>query len=360
MFRLSPACIPVKGFNRSLLYDFDHLTSHFIPNSLYELCIRFPVVEQWKENKSFQEQKIIDEYIDFLKQMSVLIECNIFNAQCFNNIPLEWETSESVSILNIHLNGDLKEQIISALQSFCISYHIKNVVIENYTDIQSLFRCLLVLQNTFVDNVEICLPYHLHINSDFKEWVKHYPFISNIILLSAKEEQMYFLFDGNQISVIETTNTKINSEDKAIQFVLNRSLFIEAHSYNTFYNKRLFLDSIGNIYLNLRSDTLFNIIDNINIEISPDFWHACKDKINICKDCEYRYMCYDSRIPVQINTTLWHYSTDCNYNPYVCKWAGQENYVPLEECGTYTKETGFVPDKDKISKLNKQIWGEDE
>jgi len=30
--------------------------------------------------------------------------------------------------------------------------------------------------------------------------------------------------------------------------------------------------------------------------------------------------------------------------------------VPVEECGAYTKETGFVVDKKKINKLNEEIW----
>jgi hypothetical protein len=37
--------------------------------------------------------------------------------------------------------------------------------------------------------------------------------------------------------------------------------------------------------------------------------------------------------------------------------AGEEGYMPVEECGTYSKETGFAPNKQKINELNKKIWG---
>ena len=30
-------------------------------------------------------------------------------------------------------------------------------------------------------------------------------------------------------------------------------------------------------------------------------------------------------------------------------------YIPVEECGVYSKETGFVPDIDKIEQLNKKL-----
>ena len=49
---------------------------------------------------------------------------------------------------------------------------------------------------------------------------------------------------------------------------------------------------------------------------------------------------------------------ECPYNPYIAKWEGEEDYVPVEECGTYSKETSFLVNKRKINKLNKQIWGE--
>lgn len=38
---------------------------------------------------------------------------------------------------------------------------------------------------------------------------------------------------------------------------------------------------------------------------------------------------------------------------------GRRFNLPLIACGTYSRETGFVPDKKKIAELNKQIWGEE-
>ncbi|MDR2836169.1 MAG: hypothetical protein LBV69_08270 [Bacteroidales bacterium] len=108
-------------------------------------------------------------------------------------------------------------------------------------------------------------------------------------------------------------------------------------------------------------------IENITIEelkeLSFDieftkFWHINKDSTKICQDCEYRYMCIDDRMPIKVQNGEFFYKTKCPYNPYICKWQGEEGYVPIEECGTSGKETGFVPDEAKIKKLNQQIWSE--
>jgi hypothetical protein len=46
-----------------------------------------------------------------------------------------------------------------------------------------------------------------------------------------------------------------------------------------------------------------------------------KDEIAICKDCEYRYMCVDSRLPLYQNEdNLWVLEGECNYNPYTSEW----------------------------------------
>jgi hypothetical protein len=70
-------------------------------------------------------------------------------------------------------------------------------------------------------------------------------------------------------------------------------------------------------------------------------------------------MCYDARLPVK-EGDHWRYESNCTYNPYICKWKGQEGYVPVEECGGYIREKGFVLDHKKIKELNKEIWGEDD
>jgi radical SAM protein with 4Fe4S-binding SPASM domain len=95
---------------------------------------------------------------------------------------------------------------------------------------------------------------------------------------------------------------------------------------------------------------------------TPEFqkwWHIKKDDIDVCKDCEFRHMCTDCRAFIKDPENIYSQPAKCTYNPYICKWEGEEGYVPVEECGTYTRETGFVPDKKKIEKLNREIWGDE-
>ena len=109
-------------------------------------------------------------------------------------------------------------------------------------------------------------------------------------------------------------------------------------------------------YGNIKDTTLEEAINKPGFK---DLWFINKDKIDVCKDCEFRYMCTDCRAFIKDPENIYSQPAKCTYNPYICLWEGQEGYVPVEECGTYSRETGFVPDKKKIAKLNKEIWGEE-
>lgn len=61
----------------------------------------------------------------------------------------------------------------------------------------------------------------------------------------------------------------------------------------------------------------------------PDFkkyWNVTKDMIDVCKDCEFRYVCTDCRAYTE-RTTFDKEEIDlskplkCGYNPYTNEWA---------------------------------------
>ena len=55
------------------------------------------------------------------------------------------------------------------------------------------------------------------------------------------------------------------------------------------------------------------------------------DKIIVCKDCEFRYICTDCRIFIKDNNNIYSQPLHCNYNPYIAKWEGESEYIPVEQ-----------------------------
>ena len=148
-------------------------------------------------------------------------------------------------------------------------------------------------------------------------------------------------------------------------FCIGMKHFTESQHHNTCLNRKICIDANGDIkncpamaksYGNIKDTTLEEAINKPGFK---DLWYVCKDQIDVCKDCEFRHICTDCRCFIKDPGNIYSQPAKCTYNPYICLWEGQEGYVPVEECGIYSRETGFVPDRKRIAELNKRIWGEE-
>jgi SPASM domain peptide maturase of grasp-with-spasm system len=145
-------------------------------------------------------------------------------------------------------------------------------------------------------------------------------------------------------------------------FSVNMGHFTESQEYNTCLNKKISIDKKGNIKNCLSMEKTFGNVfrDDIKSTIKTKefqaLWGINKDSIEGCKDCEFRYICSDCRCFIKDPENIYSQPAKCTYNPYICKWKDEEGYVPVEECGTYSRETGFVPDHEKIAELNQTLW----
>jgi radical SAM protein with 4Fe4S-binding SPASM domain len=60
--------------------------------------------------------------------------------------------------------------------------------------------------------------------------------------------------------------------------------------------------------------------DVIRTDRFQELWRINKDVVDVCRDCEFRYICTDCRAYTQ---TGGYYSKPrkCNYDPYEAKWS---------------------------------------
>ncbi len=43
-------------------------------------------------------------------------------------------------------------------------------------------------------------------------------------------------------------------------------------------------------------------------------------------------MCVANRLPIKRRDESWYHQIECNYNPYIAKWKGEDGYKTLIEC----------------------------
>jgi len=62
-----------------------------------------------------------------------------------------------------------------------------------------------------------------------------------------------------------------------------------------------------------------------------DLWGIRKDDIDVCKDCEFRYMCTDCRCIIKNPDDIYSQPAKCGYNPYIAKWSKEGGYISVDE-----------------------------
>lgn len=68
-------------------------------------------------------------------------------------------------------------------------------------------------------------------------------------------------------------------------------------------------DSFGHISTTKLKDALAN-------EAFRKVWKISKDQIEVCSDCELRYVCQDCRAYIEDTKNIFSKPIKCNYDPY--------------------------------------------
>lgn len=118
----------------------------------------------------------------------------------------------------------------------------------------------------------------------------------------------------------------------APNFVANKEFYERSISQNSCWFGKVAITNEGDILPcvfardqiagNIKDQSLKSIVENNIFK----FWNLTVDKIETCKDCEYRYLCHDCR-PWAYGFTgnLYAKSPRCTYDPYTGEWGNAED-----------------------------------
>jgi len=132
------------------------------------------------------------------------------------------------------------------------------------------------------------------------------------------------------------TNKNYCGAIKTEFFSPNQPHFTESQHYNTCLNRKICIDVNGEIkncpamsrsFGNIKDSTLEEALNKPGFK---DLWGIRKDDIDVCKDCEFRYMCTDCRTFIKDPGNFYSQPAKCPYNPYIAKWEGEEGYITVE------------------------------
>ncbi|MEN2435782.1 grasp-with-spasm system SPASM domain peptide maturase [Weeksellaceae bacterium A-14] len=174
-------------------------------------------------------------------------------------------------------------------------------------------------------------------NENYIRILRNFPFIKRIFIFNSDsnsrikskeimdDQRLYYLTD-------KLDNKSCGKVSFHNLFIRSTEQIVENISHNSCLHKKISVDSIGNIrncpsmvesYGNIDDNILPTIINNTNF---TKLWDINKDQIEVCKDCEFRYLCTDCRAYTE-RTHYNKYNIDiskplkCGYNPYTGEWS---------------------------------------
>lgn len=354
LFLRNRLTIPVKGYNRSVIYDLNRKDYFFIPNELCEII---------NCDSAFEIKN--QEYKKFLIENEIIFEVDECEIELFPPFDLTYETPYDFT--SVIIDSDLDIALVEKFNQvlvFNVSILIKdsNSLIDNSYILDLIKKiepeCIdLHFINDGFDSIEANIEFLRKRNDIFRV----YSYDSRKIPPKIQD-----LFQKRHIQLLEIPYTFKDYSKNVFpsKFSVNSEIFLESNHYNTFLYKKIYINSKGDISNGVNMKSIVNsiAINSFNdLLINPEFtenWQLLKDAIEVCKDCEFRHMCV-SPLKILKKNHVYLSENECNYNPYISKWKFEKDYLDLTsiEVGL-NSEKQFEINHDKIRAINKLLWND--
>lgn len=341
MLKTFTNCLPVKGATRSIIYDLQRQKYDFIPNSMADMLLQHDGKsdEEIKAAYNNQYNDIIDEYIEFLIDKEYIFYTK--HPELFPALSLEWDEPSIITnaIISDKESKHPYNKIFQQLDKMnCKAVQWRFFQLESFDQLNTYLE---LTDDSRLQHIEIIMPWIGDFSIDeYKKLVYNHQRIWSIRIFNAPFNRTDYIDQQKHHPVAYTTS---NIEDNTFcgnifpaNFNINIKMFTEAQHFNTCLNCKVAIGENGKIkncpsmeesFGNVKTDDLIMVVK------TPEFqnrWHIKKDDIEVCKDCEFRYMCLDCRAYLEESSILKQ-PIKCNYNPCIAKWKGQDGYHPVKQ-----------------------------
>lgn len=329
-FHLFSCCIPVKGYKKAVICDLQRNIIQPIPIPLYEILTEegdseIRTLEDIASKYGERDKQLIEEYITFLYH-------NQFG----------YTSKEPIKPLHIDFDGFEKDEGISnAIVDFDnLSVHTLGMIIPQLSELvcealevryyfpipySILINQLKSLKGSTIQSLEVLVENEEGYNLENVLKIKKlYPILKKMTVSNAHKNTVY---NHEDLSIIYTAE-KIMDErccgvTNEFYCIAETKLFIESVHYNSCLNQKISVDRHGFIKNCPSMSDDFGSIFSTSLKEALEkegfkkVWNISKDQIEVCSDCELRYVCQDCRAYIEDESDIYSKPVKCNYNPYV-------------------------------------------
>ncbi|MEA2464534.1 MAG: hypothetical protein QOJ98_2281 [Acidobacteriota bacterium] len=331
VFRLFACCVPVRGARRSTLCDLQRQQYRFIPNGLYEILTvhRGRGVDEVKAAYGNRFDARVDEYFAFLEDNEFGFWCD--DPDAFPDLDLTFEAPETISNAIIDVGPASRHDFASLFRQLddlgCRALQLRFYREAELDEVEAVLR---LTDAGRLRSVELLLRHREGWTPDDMERLcRAFPRLSSVQVHAAPAAASRR--SGESATIVFHTRTVDSAEHcghvHPAYFITGISLFTEAQAHNTCLNRKLSVDERGEIrncpalprsFGNARDTSLHAALLQDGFR---ELWNVCKDQVETCRDCEFRYLCTDCRAFVRAPGDPLSKPAKCSYDPYTARWA---------------------------------------
>lgn len=321
----------VKGYSRMIICDLQRNVSELYPMDLYDLLedLKKDSIQNIIESYDEESKEIFNQYMNLLidKEYGFITE-NEWDKN-FPELSYEYQDPSILSNIviefqDINLLYKIRESIAKLRISHLVIFSQRNLSKKDFKEIDNCFT------DSCLEGIEIYAPYHEMIKDDFIKYVNQNTLrIYNLIFYNCDE---FRLEEGEEIYrfsmsfIPEDLSLKSCGKVDLKYFSTNITKVLESINHNSCLHKKISIDKDGNIRNCPSMAESFGNIEDVTLEEAlnkPSFkkyWNVTKDHIEVCKDCEFRYICTDCRAFRENPDNDYSKPLKCGYNPYTAEW----------------------------------------
>lgn len=333
-FILYACCIPVKGHLRSIICDLQRRSFSYIPNGMLYILENFDhqSIEEIKEQFPREEHSTIDEYFQFLARLDFgfISDRPLPNLR---KIDLAHYSPELITNAIVDIGKD-STHCYSSIATNLDTVRCKFLQLRFFSKVEAseLDATLEAFQYSCLRSIYLVVADADYLSQEFlRELVERHLRVVHIMIHSSGREAFQLVDRNGKLTKVSIVSERIGSSDSCgevspCQFAVNLQAFSEAMHFNSCLYKKVGIDEKGDIrncpslkqsYGHISNTSINEVIKN---PIFTEKWGITKDQINVCRDCEFRYICTDCRAFLQDASDPYSKPLKCGYNPYVGKW----------------------------------------
>jgi SPASM domain peptide maturase of grasp-with-spasm system len=330
---LFETCVVTIGATTSIIFDLQRGDYFTIPNSFGNFI---------KENNGKkvadiyaiygdESKEVVDEYLEFLMENEMAFFSN--HPELFPSLGNKWNEPAKITnaIIDFDKSSDINQTIFSDIQNLGVR-HLQLRFLEEFESLDLKKILTLCISEEF-ESIEIVLKYTKEFSDPlfFKNLCISFPTISLITVMNAPEDH-YFHDQLNNFGHISFSSMPLDGVKSCgltckEYFSINIKTYTESLNHNSCLNRKISIGADGNIKNCPSMKESFGNIKNVTLEEAlaqkgfKKHWNTTKDKIKVCKDCEFRYICTDCRAYVEDPNDKFSKPLKCGYDPYTGIWS---------------------------------------